>query len=78
VRKCPFHEHSTGAVEDGEINAIHCPHCGDYRISAVALEQIARLQSAPRGWPEVVARGQLISTRLTRELLAYTDSSSPA
>lgn len=70
MRKCPFHEQSTGAAEGGEINAIHCPHCGDYRISAVALEQIAGLHSAPQGWSEVVGRGQLISTRLTRELLS--------
>ncbi|XOV81474.1 MAG: hypothetical protein ACFHXK_11370 [bacterium] len=70
MRKCPFHEQSSGAVEDGEINAIHCPDCGDYRISGVALQQMANLQQPPRGWREVVARGQLISTRMTRELFA--------
>ncbi|MCR9261225.1 MAG: hypothetical protein NXH95_16000 [Pseudomonadaceae bacterium] len=70
MHKCPFHEQSSGAIEGGEINSIHCPDCGDYRISEVALQQISNLQNPPRGWFDVVARGQLISTRMTRELFA--------
>ena len=70
MNKCPFHSDSEGAAEEGEIHAITCPHCGDYRISATALEQLETIAIAPKGWGDVVARRPLISTRDTRLLLA--------
>ena len=70
MQKCPFHSDSSGAVEEGEIHAIECPHCGSYRISETALEQLESVASAPKGWREVIARRPLISTRDTRLLLA--------
>ena len=70
MHKCPFHDDSTAVEQDGEISAIHCPCCGDYRISNVALQQIAKFSEPPRDWEMVVAKRQLISTRDTRELVA--------
>lgn len=70
MQKCPFHEDSTAVEQNGEISAIHCPYCGDYRISNVALRQMEKLAQPPRDWDTVVARRQLISTRDTRELVA--------
>ncbi len=70
MHKCPFHSNSTGIEADGEINTITCPACGEYRISNVALEQMAQLPEPPRGWSDVLAKGRLISTRETRVLTA--------
>ncbi len=68
MEKCPFHANSTGAPQRGEINDIQCPTCGDYRISSVALEQLAANSNPPSGWSDRVAKGGLISTRDTRQL----------
>ncbi len=70
MHKCPFHNDSTGIEADGEINTITCPACGEYRISSVALEQMAELAEPPSGWTDVVAKGRVISTRETRVLTA--------
>ena len=70
MQKCPFHDGSTAVEQEGEISAIHCPHCGDYRISRVALQQMAKFSEPPRDWASVVAKRQLISTRDTRALVA--------
>ena len=70
MHKCPFHNESTGTEAEGEINDIKCPACGEYRISNVALEQMAKFDAPPSGWSEIVASGRLISTRETRLLTA--------
>ena len=70
MQKCPFHEDSQGSEQDGELSSIQCPHCGDYRISNIALAQMSRHEAPPPGWPKVVARNRVISTRDTRLLLA--------
>ena len=70
MAKCPFHEDSVGVEEKGELNAITCPHCGDYRISNVALSELQRQEVPPAGWPRAVARKRLISSRDARALLA--------
>ena len=48
---------------------IDCPICGHYRISSVALQQLAHQDTPPAGWRRRIARGGLISTRDTRQLL---------
>ena len=68
--KCPFHSNSSGVEQRGEINDIHCPICGDYRISRVALKQLARRAKPPQGWSERIAKGGLISSRDTSVLCA--------
>ena len=68
MEKCPFHADSTGSAQRGEINNIHCPICGEYRISSVALEQLAGTSEPPSGWTDRIAKGGLISTRDTRQL----------
>ena len=68
--RCPFHEDSSVTAQDGDLSSVQCPHCGEYRISKVALEQISRLSAPPKGWQKVVDKGRLISTRDTRLLLA--------
>ena len=70
MKKCPFHEDSSGEEQRGELSVIHCPHCGDYRISNVALSQLREYATPPSGWPRAVARNRVISTRETRALLA--------
>ena len=69
MHRCPFHADSQGTEQRGEINAIDCPICGRYRISSVALEQLADQAAPPAGWRRRIARGGLISTRDTRQLL---------
>ncbi len=69
MNKCPFHEDSSGVEQKGELAAIQCPHCGDYRISSVALAQLKRCVTPPSGWPSAVARKRVISTRDTQALL---------
>ena len=70
MAKCPFHKDSSGVEQEGELNAINCPHCGSYRISNMALSQLQREDRPPVGWPRAVARNRLISSRDARELLA--------
>jgi len=70
MKKCPFHEDSSGIEQNGELTAIQCPHCGDYRISSVALSQLQTHETPPSGWPRAVARNRVISSRDTRALLA--------
>ena len=70
MTRCPFHEDSSGVEQKGDLSAIACPHCGNYRISNVALSQLQSQQAPPVGWPKAVARNRLISSRDTRALLA--------
>ena len=70
MTKCPFHEDSSGVEQKGELSAIACPHCGDYRISNVALSQLQQQDAPPAGWLQAISRHRPISSRDTRELLA--------
>lgn len=71
MSKCPFHSDSVGHSQDGEIESIQCPACGEYRISTTALGELRRrVKEAPAGWLDMIARRALISTRDTRSLLA--------
>jgi len=66
MKKCPFHENSSGEVQQGDLAAIHCPECGEYRISNVALEALQTQSEPPAGWARTVARKRVICTRDTR------------
>ena len=65
MSKCPFHDDSAGTSQSGEIEAIQCSACGDYRISKTALAQL-QSRDVPRDWLQMVANKALISTRDTR------------
>ncbi|MEM9621807.1 MAG: hypothetical protein AAF993_09170 [Pseudomonadota bacterium] len=69
MSKCPFHDDSAGHTQDGEIEAIHCAACGDYRISKTALDLLQGTK-LPEGWAQLVTRRALVSTRDTRMLQA--------
>ena len=72
MSQCPFHTDSVGVSQEGEIEAIKCSACGEYRISRTALTdlkaQAHKAAQAPRGWVDVIARKALISTRDTRAI----------
>ena len=68
-KQCPFHEDSTATEQEGDLRVIHCPHCGDYRISKMALARFAQFPRPPRGWSEILAKGRLISSRDASQLL---------
>ena len=68
MQTCPFHEHSTVQHQGGDLNLVRCEHCGEYRISDVALAQVAALKQEPEGWSTLVSKRQVISSRDTREL----------
>ena len=68
MQTCPFHESSTVQHQDGDLNLVQCEHCGEYRISDVALAQVAGFKQEPEGWSSLLARRQVISSRDTREL----------
>ncbi len=70
AHKCPFHGDSDAVEVDGDIHNVHCIVCGDYRISHIAMTQIAKLPGAPRGWRRLLARHTIISSRDTRALTA--------
>ena len=69
MSKCPFHDNSAGKSQDGEIEAIRCDDCGEYRISKTALN-LLKGRSLPQGWLQMLRRTALVSTRETRMLQA--------